>query len=496
MTIGIDDTGKRIAPTPGANAHCQICKESIIAKCGEIYTWHWSHKSNRDCDPWKEHETEWHRRWKNKFPFEWQEIAITDDNGERHAADVKTDSGLVIEFQNSSISTSTIGIREEFYGNMIWVINAESFKKHFRLGSVVKKKVKEFESEERDPYVPLEEEYKEKIDALDKAIKKKDDQIKPLFERIKVSREQLERFNILLSDIVSFSDRMLRSWINDSYIEYELNSIISNVEAVYRKKLKSLRPSWKEIQEKVTCHQNNLTTLKNLPDKEIEGRLLKVVPFNYVTINNFRQVKPITKESFSTLFIEVKSIASELDFHRMQYTHEQYIFTLDLSVIIESIEKSIHTLNVGLKELEDYVPSIRNNVQELLTANLRSIISKCEKNILTDDEQWDRLLSEKGGLQIQKGTLEMKMADEVPIAKREVIQDIKDRKFSYMREMKGRYFFHWKHERRSWQKANESIFFDIGESYLFKKVSHNLVIKVTMEDFMKTYSSFNYRSRR
>jgi competence CoiA-like predicted nuclease len=496
MTIGIDQGRKRVPPSPGATAICQICAESLIAKCGEIYTWHWSHKIDRDCDPWKEHETEWHRRWKNRFPFEWQEVPMSDEYGERHAADVKTDSGLVIEFQNSSISTSTIKVREEFYGNMVWVINAESFKDNFRLGSVVKRKVREFEAEEKDPFVPLEEEYKEKIDELAKVIKEKDDQIKPLFERIKTNREKLERFNAILIDIGAFSDRMLKSWINDSYIEYDLNPIINSVEATYGKKLKSLKPSWKELQEKLRIQQNNLSILRSLPDKEIDGKLLKVVPFEYVTTSNYRQVKLITKESFNTLFLEVKAMATELDFNRLQYTHSQYFFVLDLNENIRAHEESIVILKEQLKDLEDYVPSVRSKVEELLTTNLQNIISRIEKDILTDDEQWDGFLAEQGDLQIKKGTLEMRMADEVPIARQEIVQDIKDRKFSFMREMKGRYYFQWKHERRTWQVANEPIYFDVGESYLFKKVSDNLVVKVTIEDFMKTYGAFNFKSRR
>jgi competence CoiA-like predicted nuclease len=496
MTIGINDNGKRVSPTPGANAYCQICKDSVIAKCGEIYTWHWAHKIDRHCDPWKEHETEWHRKWKNRFPFEWQEVPMSDEYGERHAADVKTDSGLVIEFQNSSISTSTIKVREEFYGNMIWIINAESFKDNFKLGSVVKRKVREFEAEEKDPFVPLEEEYKEKIDELAKVIKEKDDQIKPLFERIKINREKLERFNAILTYIDAFSDRMLKSWINDSYIEYELNTIINNVEASYGKKLKSLKPSWKEFQEKLRTQQNTLGILRSLPDKEIDDKLLKIIPFEYVTTSNYRHVKLITKESFDTLFLEVKALSTELDFNRLQYTHNQYFFALDLSANMKAFEESIDALKLGLKELEDYVPSIRSNVQDLLTQNLQNTISQIEKDILTDDEQWDGFLAEQSDLRIKKGTLEMRMADEVPIARREVVQDIKDRKFSFMREMKGRYYFQWKHERRTWQVANEPIYFDIGESYLFKKVSDNLVVKVTIEDFMKTYAAFNYRSNR
>ncbi len=495
MTIGINDDRKRIPPSPGATAICQICAERLIAKCGEIYTWHWAHKIDRDCDPWKEHETEWHRKWKNRFPIEWQEVPMCDEYGERHAADVKTDSGLVIEFQNSSISTSTIKVREGFYGNMIWVINAESFRDNFKLGSVVKRKVREFEAEEKDPFVPLEEEYNEKIDELTKVIKEKDDHIKPLFEQIKANREKLERFNTILADVPTFSDQMIKSLINDSYIEYDLNPIIGNLKATYGNTLKNLKPAWRELQEKLRTQQNNLCILRSLPDKEIDGKLLKIVPFQYVTANNFRQVKLITKESFNTLFLAVKPITTELDFNRLQYTHDQYLFALNLSTNISAIEESIDALKVRLKELEDYVPSIRMNVQALLTANLQSIISHIEKDILTDDEKWNGLLAEQGDLRIKKGILEMRRANEVPTARSEVVQDIRDRKFSFMREMKGRYYFQWKHERRTWQVANEPIYFDIGESYLFKKVSDNLVIKISIEDFMNTYGASN-KSRR
>ncbi|MFM7851984.1 MAG: competence protein CoiA family protein, partial [Flammeovirgaceae bacterium] len=142
MTIGLDLNGQRIRPTPGGRAKCQICTEELIAHCGDIYTWHWQHRQDRDCDPWKEHETEWHRGWKNKFPKDWQEVVMTNEDGEKHLADIKTQDDLVIEFQNSSISTTTIEIREEFYGDMIWVINAQEFKDNFKIWSAVKSKLR------------------------------------------------------------------------------------------------------------------------------------------------------------------------------------------------------------------------------------------------------------------------------------------------------------------------------------------------------------------
>src|SRR5574337_990316 len=150
MTIAIDDNEIRIQPYRGGRAKCPRCLEPVIAKCGEIYNWHWAHKADRNCDPWQEHETQWHRNWKNRFPIELQEVVIVDDWGEKHFADVRTQAGVVIEFQNSSISKATIRTREEFYQDMIWIINAEPFKENFRLASVVKRKLREIQAAKSD----------------------------------------------------------------------------------------------------------------------------------------------------------------------------------------------------------------------------------------------------------------------------------------------------------------------------------------------------------
>mgnify|MGYP000669292942 CR=1 FL=1 len=60
-----------------------------------------------ECDSWKENETEWHREWKGIFPIDWQEVII-NKNDQIHRADIKTPNGLVVEFQNSSISSTDV----------------------------------------------------------------------------------------------------------------------------------------------------------------------------------------------------------------------------------------------------------------------------------------------------------------------------------------------------------------------------------------------------
>jgi competence protein CoiA len=108
---------------PGLSGKCPLCGNAMIAKCGDIRVRHWAHLGTRTCDPWWEPETEWHRAWKNRFPENWQEISHLSENGEKHRADVKTDRGVVLEFQHSFLQREERESREKFYRNMVWVVN-------------------------------------------------------------------------------------------------------------------------------------------------------------------------------------------------------------------------------------------------------------------------------------------------------------------------------------------------------------------------------------
>lgn len=125
---------KRIEPQKGIkNAICPVCGEIVIPKCGNIKIHHWAHKTKQHCDPWWENETEWHRQWKNEFPNDYQEVKMKDEKtGEMHVADVKTPTDIVIEFQHSSIKEQEQYSREQFYKNMIWVVDAKKYYDKFK----------------------------------------------------------------------------------------------------------------------------------------------------------------------------------------------------------------------------------------------------------------------------------------------------------------------------------------------------------------------------
>ncbi len=126
--------GKRSEPLKGLRGNCIGCGKAVIAKCGSIKLHHWAHETLKDCDSWQENETEWHRAWKNNFPESFREKPFNDKTtGEIHRADIHTDNGITIEFQNSSISIEEVKSRDLFYQKLIWVVNGIHFQNNFEI---------------------------------------------------------------------------------------------------------------------------------------------------------------------------------------------------------------------------------------------------------------------------------------------------------------------------------------------------------------------------
>ena len=129
--------GRRSEARKGAKGTCPDCKRAMVAKCGPRVMHHWAHASRRNCDPWWENETDWHREWKGQFPEECREVSHIAPDGEVHRADIKTPTGIVIEVQHSSMADEERESREEFYRNLIWILDGKSFSKSFHLGNML-----------------------------------------------------------------------------------------------------------------------------------------------------------------------------------------------------------------------------------------------------------------------------------------------------------------------------------------------------------------------
>lgn len=111
--------GNRVLPEKGMTAQCPMCRSEVIAKCGDVVRWHWSHTVARDCPVQFDGVTEWH--------LEWQSYADqTEVTIGAHRADIVTPDGMVVEVQHSAISVEDIRAREVHYGRMMWVFDART----------------------------------------------------------------------------------------------------------------------------------------------------------------------------------------------------------------------------------------------------------------------------------------------------------------------------------------------------------------------------------
>ncbi len=128
MKFAIVD-GIRCTAKPKLLGKCICCNNTVRSYCGKERVHHWKHITAKECDPWYEGETEWHRNWKGNFNHIYQEVVKYDDlSGEKHIADIYIEQkDLVIEFQHSPISIEEIQSRELFYKRMIWVINVRPY---------------------------------------------------------------------------------------------------------------------------------------------------------------------------------------------------------------------------------------------------------------------------------------------------------------------------------------------------------------------------------
>ena len=125
--------GERVEPFPRGRGRCPVCDSIMIAKCGPRVLHHWAHRGQRNCDPWWENETQWHRDWKNWFPEHCREVHHQTPNGEIHRADIKTPTGIYIEIQHSSMPDTERLTREAFYGNLLWIVDGRAFRERFRI---------------------------------------------------------------------------------------------------------------------------------------------------------------------------------------------------------------------------------------------------------------------------------------------------------------------------------------------------------------------------
>lgn len=488
MRFAHNESNNRIRPTfSGQRATCAWCMSTLIGKCGEIYTWHWAHQPDKLCDPWKEHETEWHREWKSKFPDSWQECIIENDK-EKHFADVRTADGIVIEFQNSSISPSIIKTRENFYEEMIWVVNAKDFKSNFKIWSVVTSRLKEIEARSKYELESLGNGYSYDVDQLQKQINQIEKETNKKFDSIKSEQAELDRLNEILFNINEFVLSILSKLVKgESYGDYRTLEITNTINSSDKYQLVNIPKKIKAIENEIELSEQNLNMISGLENYPIDDITFKKVDYTLIPSKSFSKARAILKSSSGSLFRDVIVFNTEYDFNSYKFRIDLYDFFVDPADAINTINSQITEKKLAIQIIQASEPVLKKNIENSIINGIKKKIETLEHRVENLNNEWDDLIIAKGKLEEKKEMLHIEMIDFIETSKSEIMNKKKEQSTKVMKEKKGRYGFEWKHERKSWRAAKCTIFFDIGEDYLFEKVADGLFIKTSIKDFLKLY---------
>jgi len=473
MLHALDENQLKIKPKKGKSAICPYCFGKVNAVCGDINIHHWRHDVSSNCDPWKEHETEWHRSWKEHFPEEWREVII-ENAEERHIADLLTVHGLVVEFQNSSISNKTIQIREQFYNKMIWLINADHFKDNFSIRSVVNTKLRNLEESYSSLYTnenDIEEQLSEKITEIEEfewELNGYNSQLKSIQENIEDYCKKLKNLDEAVGEI-----------LNDFYYGHFNEFKSDQINIIRRRRNKVV-----DNDTKVNTINTKIRNLEQLPDSLINGvEKLKIVKFSQVLPKNYNKCKVVKTSSINTFFPVLEDVNSEGDFRWYSTKDKEYTLLIDIADSIKNFNEEIKKLknnNAKLKiendnsfltlkgEMKVWFESKIKKENESLK-NIENDISRIEGEIfvLTEDMKVER----------------SRLNEEATEYALELSKSKKSREIEIKRNCKGLYSYYWKHRRKSWDYAECPLFLDFG-NYIFEIISDNQFKKITHQEFI------------
>ena len=483
MLIAIDQNNRRIHPKKGALGICPYCKKDVKAFCGDINIDHWRHVVRDDCDSWKEAETDWHRSWKMRFPEEWREV-ILKKNGETHIADIKTKNGLVLEIQNSSISVSTIAIREEFYEEMVWLINAKKFKSNFQLWSMVKVKLQELEAiyygshSYSNYYTTEDSEAMRNLvsvrNTLENKIRNKQSNLKSRLKEIQVlsNVDVNKEIDYLIKNCSIYIDFLWRDFKSD-----KINLVNES-----RDLKTSLETKAKDI-------QNNLDSILNLEKCGIQGyENYRFVSAESIPPKLYDRCAQVEDSSISTLLPNVRNFLSEMDY-KMTSKRTGYSVIIDITKSVSSSEKQIKDITEQIQNAiqsenqffeyckNDFQGYIENK-KDLFTKETETIYSHL-KNLAEELRQNDKKIAD-----LEREESRQREEEEVEDNKR-----YEGERYQIMKKFKGLYGYRWKHRRKSWDFSKKPIYLDFG-TQMFRIVSDKELKKISTQDFIQKIKSY------
>lgn len=487
MNIAVDENGNRILPYKNGRAKCPNCDGVLIAHCGDIKMHHWQHETlSVHCDTWKENETQWHRDWKNKYPIDFQEVIIKKA-GKIHRADICNTQGLVIEFQNSNISPTEIKERENFYENMIWVVNAQKFIKNIEMASLVTRNTRYINSELECEKKHLEREYEDDIEEEKKNIKELEKILSELNKNKKSIETKLEYHKFFFENIDSEIDKVICFWETNNYnhISWIISETINDILEIFKDKYLEYYKNIRQCKNSIITNNYKVSYIDKMPIY----REYKEIKIEDIQDFYFSEVKIVEKNTKTEFFPVILNLSEKTSFQNLKFQknayNSKYDFLMDFSNQLSNLRSSITTSQAKINELVLCIYNLKNDLKKGLCQRINEKYKKYKlewKNIVNEIFEIENKLEVEKEYFINK---ELYLNSELVKKVNSLYNSFREEEVNIQKKYKGCYSFTWKHERKSWQFSKKTIYFDIGKDYLFKLVDDCFLKKVNIEDFLR-----------
>ncbi|MEB8346900.1 hypothetical protein OO010_12630 [Flavobacteriaceae bacterium KMM 6898] len=160
------------------------------------------------------------------------------------------------------------------------------------------------------------------------------------------------------------------------------------------------------------------------------------------------------------------------------YQSEQYLTKENLARIKEIDDKVLKLK----KKLKGFTPKICDYYTLSLNIQINNLTNKMndeqEKLDFINDffdpiKEWDNIKNNSEADYLKEKT--------------EILKYKKEEEANIKSNFSAHYYFHWKYKRNSWLKARSPIFFDIGDTFLYRWIEENELKSYSKKSFLKYY---------
>jgi hypothetical protein len=409
-----------------------------------------------------------------EFDPDWHEVVIEKD-GELHRADIKTNNNLVLELQNSSISSETIQAREAFYINMVWLVNAEEFKEHFSIRSKVNLELKKLDAERMD--IPNYEEHNYELGKANGLLEALSGKLNDLENE----RDEKKNDNIKIIDQLSKLDETYKDYLSppimySSYLHQFKPETLLNLNKLKRDKT--------FLNDEIRTKLKRLKRITDLDSCEVQGfEDFKLITKDQVKPSSFNKCAFVEKKSGGSLFPKIIVPKSVYEFE-INSKNSNFLLIVNLNEEIEIIQKELQKLN---NETDSY----NHNEKELnLTLKLeleRYLKLKAEDFSLIMSSREKELNNLSRYINEQENTIK-KLEIEARSENERIWNNLEardqERSYEIKKSFKGLYTYNWAYRRKTWDFSNKKIYFDFG-SDIWEKINDEFLRKLSKSEFIK-----------